>query len=1008
MNAPTLRTARPVVLQRTLLAAALAMSFAGVVHAQSTAGRISGQAPIAANETVLVEGTNGLSREVPVDSKGRYVAEALPLATYKVSLRVDGKTVDSRDNVSIRVGLATDVSFAAASASAQQLEGVSVTANSLPKIDVSSTGSSTIITADQMARLPLERSAEAVALLAPGAVPASTYFKGSLGNQQLVSFSGSSPTENAYYVNGFNTTDPLSGFGGISLPYGAVSQEEVLNGGYSAAFGRSDGGVISQVGKSGTNDWHFGAQVLWQPAFAQDSARNIFYVRGDTAGQIYQRNDQDKSWTTTVDAYVGGPLIKDKLFFFAAVEAERQEGQTTGPVTSSYNANYEYQDPKTYVKLDWNINDKNILELTGLSDTHRYDATDSLYNYGSNTTGAEIGTEATTKTKANVYVAKYTSYITDDLTLTATYGKSKINYYSEPPNSGATGPFIGGDDNENPALTGGQLLTDHQTLDTINDPNHESTNRNLRIDLNYKLGDHSITAGIDNQDSADIDDGTTIGGDGYEIWYAHGDAGKDISTTPFVGAPGNYPGGQTGYYAYIRHYNTLATVRVKQRAQYIEDNWQVNDRLLLSLGLRDDEFTNYNPDGAPYLRLGKPQWAPRLGFSWDVNGDSSLKVYGNAGRYYLAMPASVALRTAAGSLAVNQYYTYTGIGPDGVPTGLTPIASSTGGAVSPNGEYGQAPDPKTVSAQNIKSEYQDEYIAGFDQQINANWIWGMKGTVRRLKNALDDVCDNGAIGRVAQAQGADLSALTIGSCYLSNPGRANTYALANANGGYTNVTVTNNDFGFPPLKRNYNGIETYLSHPFDGTWSAKIDYVYSHSYGNTEGQVTSFTGQQNVSATRDWDYSQLMVYSNGDQGNDRRHALKIYGSYQIAPEWMVSADISVLSGTPKECLGLFGASQTDPLGYGSYYHFCNGLPSRPGDAGRNPWQEIVTVSGEYRPDWGDKKLGFNMMVFNLFNQQRANQVGPQYGTTTAVNNSYERVISYTTPRYVRFGVSYDF
>ena len=145
-----------------------------------------------------------------------------------------------------------------------------------------------------MARLPLARSAEAVALLAPGALPASTYFKGTMGNT-LVSFSGSAATENAYYINGFNTTDPLSGFGGITLPYGAVEQEEILNGGYSAAYGRSDGGVISQVGKRGTNQWHFGAQVLWQPAFAQNDQRNIYYARGSKAGQIFQRKNQNKS-----------------------------------------------------------------------------------------------------------------------------------------------------------------------------------------------------------------------------------------------------------------------------------------------------------------------------------------------------------------------------------------------------------------------------------------------------------------------------------------------------------------------------------------------------------------------------------------------------------------------------------------------------------------------------------------------------------------------------------------
>jgi outer membrane receptor protein involved in Fe transport len=1002
---------RNAALRKTLLAAALAASFSGAIHAQATSGRISGQAPFAANETVLIEGANGLVREVPVDAKGRYVADALPLTTYKVSLRVGGNTVDSRENVTLRVGIATDVSFtssAPSNANAQDLSAVTVSAAALPKIDVTSVSSSTIITSQDLAKLPLGRSAESIALLAPGTVPGSTYFKNALGGS-VVSFAGSSVTENAYYVNGLNTTDPLSGFGGISLPYGAIDQQEVLSGGYSAAYGRSDGGVISQVGKSGTNEWHAGAQVLWAPAFAQSDARDIRYLHGgDEKGTIFQRNAQNKQWVTTVDGYAGGPLIKDKLFIFAAVEAQRTEGNTVGSRNSPYDTQYRYEDPKGYVKLNWNINQSNILELTGLSQTHR--STGSKYNYDYDTlsNGDYASGDETLKTSARIWVGKFTSYITDNLTLTAMYGKSKISYYNEPIDSGVTGPFIGGADQQNPALTGGRVITNGQTLDTIDNPDHKSSNRNLRVDLNYKLGDHSITAGIDNQDSKDIQDGTTIGGDGYELWYAHGDANKNISDNPYVGMPGNYPGGQTGYYVYTRHYNTLATVAVKQRAQYVEDNWQVNDRLLLSLGVRNDQFTNYNPFGVAYLRLTKPQWAPRLGFSWDVNGDSSLKVYGNAGRYFLAMPASVALRTASGSLAVNEYYTYTGIAADGTPTGLTPVASATGGGVSPNGEYGQAPDPKTVSAKNIHSESQDEFILGFDKQLNDSYVWGMKATVRHLNNALDDVCDNGAISRAAEAQGADLANVTIGSCYLSNPGRANVYQLKSADGGYTNVTVTNKDFGFSHLKRNYYGLDTYLSHPFDGTWSGKIDYLYSRSYGNTEGQVRTDVGQGSVSASRDWDYETLMEYANGYLANDRKHVIKFYGSYQVAAEWMLSANVTVASGTPRECLGLYGTGQTDPSGYGSYYHYCDGQPTRPGDKGRNPWQENIDLSAEYRPEWAGKKLAFNATVFNVLNQQRANQIDPVYGTTTTVKDSYQRVISYQTPRYFRFGVTYDF
>ena len=79
---------------------------------------------------------------------------------------------------------------------------------------------------------------------------------------------------------------------------------------------------------------------------------------------------------------------------------------------------------------------------------------------------------------------------------------------------------------------------------------------------------------------------------------------------------------------------------------------------MLSLGLRKDEFTNYTPFGDPYIEVDNA-WAPRLGFSWDVNGDSSLKVFGNIGRYYLGLPLSaVSLFTPA--TTTDTYYTYSG------------------------------------------------------------------------------------------------------------------------------------------------------------------------------------------------------------------------------------------------------------------------------------------------------------------------------------------------------------
>ena len=1006
------------VLRHSALAIALAigMGGTGAVLAQSTAGYLFGSAQ--PGDTVEVKSAGGINREVPVDANGRFRLDNLPVGSaYEVNLKRNGAVVDSRKNVNLVVGKGTDVSFAAAAAtaaSAQSLESVTVTANSLPPVDVSSVDSRTVITSEQLAKLPLGRTAEAIALLAPGAVSGSGYFQGPTGNA-LVSIGGGSVTENAYYINGFNTTDPLSGFGGITLPYGAIDQQEVLAGGYGAAYGRSAGGVISQVGKRGTNEWHFGAQVLWEPRGTRSSSPNDLYqVNGKTtqAGEIFNYNKKDTQMRQVESAYVGGPLIKDKLYIFLAAEQEKVNSDRYTSQDSPAYYDRSYRNPKYYGKLDWNINDSNILEGTYASNKQNYDANIYDFDYSTLSKGALIGKDnggvPPTKSGAELYSFKYTSYITDDLTLTATYGKMKGTYYTPVPES--DNPHIISPSNQDPdVLAGRDPINNDNPSTRVYDPQHKSTNRNLRIDLSYHIGDHTITGGIDNQDVKDSNDGQKTSGPGYAWEYGQVKPGADIAgdgpgSSTYVG-----PGNAAGYYVDQYKYQATSSVRVKQRAQYLEDSWQVNDRWLVKVGIRNDQFTNYNGQGQSYLKLTSPQWAPRLGATWDVNGDSSLKIYANAGRYYLALPASVALRSAGSSLYTREYFTYTGIDANGIPQGLTAIPTATGGPISGNREYGFTRDPATAASKSLKSEYQDEFILGFDKTLGDKWVYGAKATVRKLKNAIDDVGDADTIQAALIRQGVDPATIgDIQGSYLFNPGRSSDFLVPNTNGGYYTAHVTNADFGFPQLKRNYYGLEMYLEHPFDGKWYGKVDYLYSKSYGNSEGQVRSDIGQDDVSATVDWDFPALMSYSNGELSNSRRHTLKAYGSYQLTEEFLLSGNLTIQSGAPKDCLGYFGANETDPVNYGSYYHWCNGQPSPPGKQGHLPFTYLMDLSAEYRPIWADKKLAFTVSVFNVLNKREKLAIYPQAGQTGAVDPDYKTTLFQTTPRYARFGISYDF
>jgi len=1020
--------------RRTALAVALGVTFggSGAVMAQATTGSVFGTAPAAAGETVrLVNNQTGFTREVPVDSNGRYSANNLPVGSYTVSLVNNGQVVATQNNVSVSVNGGSQVPFSGASSqSATNLANVTVTANALPAIDVSSTRETSVITAQDLKVMPLARSAEAIALLAPGtAAGASALGTGPAGTP-LLSFGGNSVVENAYYINGFNTTDPVGNAGGIALPYFAIAEQQTITSGYGAEYGRSTGGVISQVGERGGNEFHAGAYVAWEPTWAQASYDNLYYVnpkattQGQQYGDLYENRKRDKSWTQIYDAYVSGPLIKDKLFFYLAAEAQHDNTKSTD--SADYNS-HSTSSPKFYGKLDWNINDSNILELTGIQSKIQ-DTTNNAYDYDpyTNTKGDfNSVNNPIYSNKFKIGILKYTSYITDDVTLSALYGKMKSIYYSEtegypgfdPTMAGIVGGCSTGTIRQDPQIPGYGNCNNNST--TIPNPGHTSRQANLRLDLDWKLGDHDLKFGIDNVRSTDAGDGSVTAGPGYRWQYGKApstDPTQPLLTNPagdYVANPVNYGGSGSdgGYYVRQTVYGGVSTFTVIQRAQYIEDTWQVTPNLLLNLGLRNDQFSNYNADMVAYIKETSPQWAPRLGFSWDIFGDSSAKLYGNAGRYYLALPSGLGVRTAGSNSYVDSYYTYTSIDANGIPQGLTPIPASRT-PFSADGEYGTPKDPKTIAATDLKPEFQDEYVLGFQKMLgDTGIVWTSQATYSKMKNVVDDT------GAIISPDGQVLDILV-------NPGRTNTIRYQTVDGSYSTFkwnpataqgTIVN---GFPKAERKYYSLEESLEHPWDGKWQAKIDYVFSKSYGTTEGPTESATGQisnasgfagggQSGSITEAWDFPELMQYANGELPNSHRHTLKAYGTYAITPEWLVSGLWIIQSGAPNTCLGSTLDGYADPIGYGEAYHWCGDQASPPGASGHTPWTHQLNLSVNYIPEWAGKHLTLQVQVHNVLNEQKVTQYNPTYGSTDSPDSTYKLPLGIEAPRYVQFSAKYD-
>lgn len=1006
--------------RKTVLVRALSLAFstaalsAAVMNpamAQSNAsGNIVGsiEQPTGATVNLLNTGT-GLKRTVTPEGNGRYQATALPAGHYKVELVRNGAVVNTTE-VDVIVGQGVDASFTAATAG---IQSVQVTGRR-SRIDVSNTNNGATFTARELAALPIAQNVGAIIQLAPNTTRADSRYSGG------ASFGGGGASENAYYINGMVVTNALTQLGSSELPFGAIAQAQILTGGYGAEFGRSVGGVVNITTKSGTNDWEVGGTLSITPDSTRAKARNGYYANTGanplTDNKLLFNREQNETNSKIYGAYVGGPIIKDKLFMFVAAEQTRTDREFINSASSATNsiqsgwASSQSKVDRYLGKFDWNITDNHRLELTLIGDTPKSDVQLSGFNYA---TSQRVGGVVSSQHYSNIatqdggnggkaQVLKYTGNITDDLTISALYGRNKASHINT---------YDGYDINTRlfqvsapvlaraPGITynSPQFLTGNITA-----PGAEDETKSGRLDLEYRIGDHTLKAGIDKNKLSSLNAGDIRAGGGLYTYRFTATPNTAINLGNVRKAVATGGGlGTSGYYASETLFSTVTNAYSDQDAQYLEDAWQVSKNVLLKFGVRREGFSNQNGDHETFIEM-KNQIAPRFSASWDVNGDASLKVFGSAGRYHLQIPTHLAVRGASRSLFTTQYFTYTGVDANGAPIGRVNLNEPYSG----NNEYNQAKDVNTLSATNLKPTYQDEITLGFEKVMSPSLNIGVKATYRKLGATIDDFCDARPIEAFAERNNIDTSNYGGFGCANFNPGEANTFLVDFAgNGKYTTVNLSKEDLGFPDTKRTYAAVDFFAEHPYRNGWYGKVNYTYSKSKGNTEGQTLSDIAQTDVAATQAWDFPELMVGAYGYLPNDRTHQLKAYGFYEITPQWIIGGNGLIATGRPMNCLGNNDAVDVN-FGYGSAYHMCNGVLSPRGSIGRLPTDIRLDANLIFRPAQV-KGLSLKIDVYNVFNRQATQTIDEVYNSGSTVSSTYGRTISYTPPRSMRFSAEYN-
>jgi hypothetical protein len=949
----------------------------------------------------------GYSREISVSSDGGFRFSKLPTGEYDIVVAKNG-TIVAQDK--LRVSLGSNAAANFDFMSSDGTERIEVTGARFSAVDVSSTDSGLVMDEFELDRLPVARNLTAVALLAPGTVAGESGF----GN--TASFGGASVAENSCYINGLEVTNTRQGLGCGTVPFEFYKEFQVKTGGYSAQFGRTTGGVINSVTKSGTNEWEFAAVANWTPSGLQEKGS---VSRGDgSTGKVFADERLDKQDFMDVAISASGPLIEDTLFIYALVNPRDSQNdfafangrKRTTPVNEFREREASGSDNMFWgVKLDWQIAEDHRLSYFAYSD--RNDTTETIYDYDGNTGVISGDPEYNVRLRGGeAQSLTYTGYLTDDLSLSAMAGEVKTEYNTLKPGVDLSCPSV--DDTRdvaNPIVSCGQ----GGTVGSNNDKNKQ-----YRVDIEYILGDHTIKAGFDKQERSSSRLDEPVGGHSYTYSTL-------IPTGTIQGIPYTNNTGANQDYVTDRIFAGGGGFSSDLTAYYIEDVWQATDNLVLNIGLRKDNFKGQGTTGKSLFDF-KTDIAPRLGFSWDVNGDGDSKLFGTYGTYYLPIANNTIFRAASGVSDVTTHYTFTGSDATGSPTGIQPIAGNLTDSQAVN-SVSTIPQKDIFVAQEANPFARDEYILGYEQVINDELSFSVTGIYREVTSVLDDYCGEFAYPYcLLVSPGDDATSFKDGFYYYGNgdPRNYRDFDLFDGEpdaGSLTTIPAA--DIGLPKGNNEYMALQSQFMYRAD-QFRMTFIYTWSRSTGNFEGAVKSDISQADAGITQDFDFPALMDGAQGYQANDRRHAFKMFGSYDITEDLTFGFNASLLSGKPLSTFGR-GYITDDPDIYGSYgdtfYIYTGNCPDANNDgicqqtekefnftprgsAGRTSWTFNVDMSLAYKFAIEGIDMEASVDVFNVLNNQEVLSSNEHYEISEgSVSPWYGAAYSWQTPRYVRFG-----
>jgi Carboxypeptidase regulatory-like domain/TonB-dependent Receptor Plug Domain len=779
---------------RHILVLSLMMLLAAALFAQESAvkGSLSGTVQdstgaLVQKANVTLTGPTG-AKSTTSDNLGRFGFDLLTPGFYSVSAEMTGFKKTEANGIEVYTNKTSSVRLTLEPGVAK--ETVEVT-GSAATVDTASTADSASLNDTFYENLPVSRNVTGLFYASPGVTDG-----GGTGPANP-SIAGGSGLENQYVADGVNITDgAFGGIGVYSRVYGPlatginlsfVKEVEVKTGGYEPQYGKSTGGVIQIVTKSGTNSYHGAVAGFYGPQQFERARLNP-----DNFGRVNQNGVTLHQGEWDISGEFGGyvPHLKDHLFFFGAFnpaynayynQFANMHGVTGLPVLPSTPVSqysYDYSG-----KLTWKLNDRNTVETSIFGDPTREN------DFQPNGDGAAGGLATFSRTTFDKisngtrnWVVRYNAAVSPTWLFNASWSWGH-NYLTDVP--AAPNVYSVADLTGRTSATGSPLgplgtpLTgqyQRQGLPSGFLENTTGDNYGLTFDtqkvVHTKIGEHTLSVGYHYERNyyAGISDRP---GPRFTITPAMSIAA--VGDTSIAGLTDNAAfqlrlGGGSGVYANVPGFATPRQVRLLQtrgtfsdphfttagryHAAYANDSWAIGRRITVNAGYRWEQQYML---GSPYTLGGQnfhvhytytDNWSPRFGVALDPLGDRKTKIYANFARYSYAIPLDMAIRSLSNERdAYNTYWIPPSTGPsNGTVANLAVNPDGTIPLTAADFNDSTLLFPLSVSQQSgeaiahgTKMQYLQENVFGVEHEFKHGIVVDVRFQDRRLRRIVEDM-----------------------------------------------------------------------------------------------------------------------------------------------------------------------------------------------------------------------------------------------------------------------------